>query len=106
MTGVQNEATLSKQRWPGTGLSPKTAGSQSVNQPSGQYICVNCVFCVVFDCWMTYDGRWYCQTIFGHPDIAKVMQLLGDGERLRVVARILHLPPSVVGRLRGSYQET
>ena len=55
---------------------------------------------------MTHDGRWCCQTIFGSPDIARVMQLLEDGERLRVVARILHLPPSVVGRLWRSYQET
>ena len=30
MTVVQNQATLSKKRWPGTGSSPKTAGSQSV----------------------------------------------------------------------------
>ena len=29
MTVVQNEATLSEKRWPGTGSSPKTAGSQS-----------------------------------------------------------------------------
>ena len=33
MTVVQNDATLSKKRWPGTGSSPKTAGSQSVNIP-------------------------------------------------------------------------
>ena len=32
MTVAQNEATLSKKRWPGTGSSPKTAGSQSVNE--------------------------------------------------------------------------
>ena len=31
MTVAQNEATLSKKRWPGTGSSPKTTGSQSVN---------------------------------------------------------------------------
>ena len=30
MTVVQNEATLSKKRRPGTGSSPNTAGSQSV----------------------------------------------------------------------------
>ena len=30
MTVVQKQATLSKKRWPGTGSSPKTAGSQSV----------------------------------------------------------------------------
>ena len=55
---------------------------------------------------MIYDGRWCCQTIFGRPDIARVMQQLEDGERLRVVARRLHLPPSVVGRLWRSYKET
>ena len=63
-----------------------------VIQPSGQHICVNYVFFVVFDLWMTRDGRWCCQTIFGHHDIARVMQLLEDGERLLVVARRLHLP--------------
>ena len=31
MTVVQNEATLSEKRRPGTGSSPRTAGSQSVN---------------------------------------------------------------------------
>ena len=31
MTVVQNEATLCEKRRPGTGSSPKTAGSQSVN---------------------------------------------------------------------------
>ena len=30
MTVVQNQATLSEKRGPGTGSSPKTAGSQSV----------------------------------------------------------------------------
>ena len=69
-------------------------------------MCINCVFCVVFDCWMTHDGRWCCQTIFGRPDIARVMQLPEDGERLRLVARICYLPPSVVDRLWKSYQET
>ena len=59
-----------------------------------------------FDWWMTHDGRWCCQTIFGRPDIASVMQLLEDGELLRMVARRHHLPPSVVGRLWRSYQET
>ena len=35
------------------------------------------------------------------------MQLLEDGERLRVVTQRLHLPTSVVGRLWSlSYQET
>ena len=69
-------------------------------------MCVNYVFCVVFDCWITNEGRWRCQTIFGRPDIAKVMQLLDDDERHRVVARILHLPPGVVSRLWRSYQDT
>ena len=32
MTVVQNEATLSEKRRPGTGSSPKTAGSQNVNK--------------------------------------------------------------------------
>ena len=57
---------------------------------------------------MTHDGPWSCHTICGRgrPDIVRVMQLLEDGERLRVVARIHHLPRSVVGRLWRSYQET
>ena len=63
-----------------------------INQPSGQYMCINYVFCVVFECWITRDGRWWCQLIFGRPDIARVMQLLEDGERLRLVARIHYLP--------------
>ena len=41
-----------------------------------------------FDCWMTLDGRWCCQTICGRPDIARSMQLLDDGVQHRVVARI------------------
>ena len=69
-------------------------------------MCIHYVFCVVFDCWMTHDGRWCCQTIFGRPDIARVMQLLEDGERLRLVTRRRYLPPSVVDRLWKSYQET
>ena len=69
-------------------------------------MCVNYVFCVVFDCWMIHDDRWCCQTIFGRPDIARVTHLLEDGEQLRVVDRILYLPPRVVGRLWISYQET
>ena len=44
--------------------------------------------------------------IFGRHNIARVMQLLADGARLRVVVRILYFPPSVVGRLWRSYQET
>ena len=54
---------------------------------------------------MTHDGRWCCQTIFGRPDVARVTQLLEDGEWLQVVDRRLCLPPSVVGRLWRSYQE-
>ena len=77
-----------------------------INQPSGQYMCVNYVFCVVFDCWMIQDDRWCCQTIFGRPDIARVMHPLEDGERLRVLDRILYLPLRVVSRLWRSYQET
>ena len=50
---------------------------------------------------MTIGGAGH--TTFGRPDIARVMQLLEDGERLRVVARRLHLPPSVVSRLWISY---
>ena len=42
-------------------------------------------------------------TISGRPDIARVMQLLEDGERLR---ERLQFPPSVVGRLWSSYLET
>ena len=62
-------------------------------------MCGNYVFCVVFDCWMSPDGRWCCQMMFGTPDVARVMQLLEDRERLRVIPRILYLPPSVVNRL-------
>ena len=39
-------------------------------------MCGNYVFCFVFDCWMSLDDRWCCQTIFGRPDVARVMQLL------------------------------
>ena len=62
-------------------------------------MCGSYVFCFVLDCWMSLDGRWSCQTIFGTNDVARVMQLLEDGEHLRVIARILYLPPSVVNRL-------
>ena len=48
------------------------------NQLRGQNMCVNYVFCVAFDCWMAPDGRWCCQTIFGPPGIARVMQVLED----------------------------
>ena len=36
MTVVQNSVTLSEKRRPGTGSSPKTAGSQSVNGKEGR----------------------------------------------------------------------
>ena len=36
---------------------------------------------------MAPGGRWCCQTIFGPPGIARVMRMLEDSERLRVVAR-------------------
>ena len=55
---------------------------------------------------MTHDGRWCYQKIFGQPAIARVMQLLEDGERLRVIARRLYLPPSVVDRLWKNYKKT
>ena len=41
---------------------------------------------------------------YGRHAVARVMPLLEDGERLRVVVRILYL--SVVGRLLRSYQDT
>ena len=44
--------------------------------------------------------------IVGPSDVARVMQLLEDYERLRVVAQILDVSPSVVSRLWRSYQET
>ena len=59
-----------------------------------------------FDCWMAIDGRWCCWTIVGPCDVARIMQLLEDDERLRVVARRLDVSPSVVIRLWISYQET
>ena len=36
---------------------------------------------------MTHHGRWCCQTVFGRPDISRVMQLLEYVERIQVVAR-------------------
>ena len=69
-------------------------------------MCVNYVFCVVFYCWMAPDGRWCCQMIFGRPDIAGIMQLLEDGERLRMVARRHDVSPSIVIQLWRSYQES
>ena len=62
-------------------------------------MCGNCVFCVAFDCWMSPEGRWCCQTIFGTTNVAIIMQLLEDGERLQVIPPILFLPPSVVNRI-------
>ena len=56
-------------------------------------MCISYVFCAVFDYWMTHDGLWCCQTIFGPPDVARVMQLIGDGERLRVAARRRNVSP-------------
>ena len=44
--------------------------------------------------------------MFGTPDVARVMQLLEDGERLRVVARRHDASPSIVNRLRICYQDT
>ena len=62
-------------------------------------MCVNCVFSVVFDYWMARVGLWRCQMIFGRPDVARIMQLLEDGERLRMVARRHDVSPSIVNRL-------
>ena len=53
----------------------------------------NYVLCVVFDCWMSPGGRWCYQTMFGTPGVARVVQLLEDGERLRVSPRIPYLTP-------------
>ena len=77
----------------------------SINQVDCTCALIICFLCR-FDCWMTHDGRWCCQAIFGRPAVARVVQLLEDGERLLVVAWRLHLPPSVVGRLWRRYQET
>ena len=60
----------------------------------------------LFDCWMAIDGRWCCWTTVGLSDVARVMQLLEDDERLRVVARRLDVSTIVVSRLWISYQET
>ena len=55
-------------------------------------MCGNYFFCFVFDCWMSLDGRWCFPTIFGRPNVASDMQLLEDGERLRVIPQTLYLP--------------
>ena len=62
-------------------------------------MCIISVFSVVFDCWMTHDGRWRCKMIFGPPDVARIMQLLEDGEQLRMVARRHDASPSIVSQL-------
>ena len=79
-------------------------GGSSV--PSLSYMCVTFVFCVIFHCWMAPHGRWCCRAMVGPSDVARIMQLLEDDERSRVVARILDVSPSVVSRLWRSYQET
>ena len=69
-----------------------------INQKSS--ICAAIMFSVsFFDCWMSLGGRWCCQTVFGRPGVAIVMQLLEDGERLLVIPQILYLSPTVVNRL-------
>ena len=37
--------------------------------------------------------------IFGPPDVARIMQLLEDGERLRIGARRHDVSPNIVSRL-------
>ena len=54
--------------------------------------CASFFFCVICDCWMVPDGRWCSRTIVGPSDVARVVQLLEDGERLPVVARDLMCP--------------
>ena len=49
--------------------------------------------------WVARVGEWRCQMIFGPPDVARIMQLLEDGERLRMVAGRHDVSPSVVSRL-------
>ena len=48
---------------------------------------------------MARVGRWRCQITFGPPDVARIMQLLEDGERLRIGARRHDVSPSIVSRL-------
>ena len=55
---------------------------------------------------MTHDGQWCCRTIVGPSNVAIVMQLLEDDERLRVVALRLDVSPKVVIRQCISYQES
>ena len=62
-------------------------------------MCVNYVFSVVFDCWMARDGGRRRQMIVGSPDVARIMQLVEYGERLRMVARRQNVSPSIVSRL-------
>ena len=64
----------------------------------------NYVFCVVCDCWSP-DGRWCCLTMFGTPVVAIDMQLLEDGERLRVIHRKHNFPPSVAKPTIDKLQE-
>ena len=67
----------------------------------------NYVFCVVCDCWSP-DGRWCCLTMFGTPVVVIVMQLLEDGERLRVIPRKHNFSPSVakptIDKLPGDWR--
>ena len=58
MTVVQNEATLSEKRRPGTGSSPKTAGSQSVNDNLA--ISVNTTFYDIFKNYFTFNYMYVC----------------------------------------------
>ena len=85
----------------GVGEHPQgLVGSIRFNdQPSGQNMCANCGFSVVFDWWIARVGRWRCQMIFGSSDVAGIMQLPDDGERLRMVARRHDASPSIVSRL-------
>ena len=48
----------------------------------GRHVCVIFVFCVIFYCWMVPDGRWCTRPIVGPSDVARVVQLLEDGERI------------------------
>ena len=48
---------------------------------------------------MARVGEWRCQMIFGPPDVARIMQLLEDGERIRMVPGRHDVSPSIVSRL-------